>query len=161
MEAALDNAGQAWLLLDVAIAMLLGSVLGIERELADKPAGLRTHMLVAAASALFVGLATTLVVQFGSVVGAETLRADPIRVLEAVVTGISFLAAGTIIRRDNLDVEGLTTAASILLAAAVGIAVALHLWLLSVGVVIFALLILRGFRFLEGILLGRKRRAGD
>lgn len=149
MDVLAGNTGEWLLLLDVAIAMILGAVLGFERELADKPAGLRTHMMVTATSALFVGLGTTLVVQFGEVLGESVLRADPIRILEAVVTGISFLAAGTIIRRDNLDVEGLTTAASILLAAAVGVSVALHLWILSVGVVIFTLFTLRGFRFVE------------
>ena len=96
----------------VAVALLLGGLVGAERELADKPAGLRTHMLVAAAAALLVGLSEVLVAQLGEGVPGSFVRTDPIRVLEAVITGVSFLGAGTIIRqRDQGAISGLTTAA--------------------------------------------------
>ena len=134
----------------VILAMVLGAIMGIEREYADKPAGLRTHMLVAGAAALFVALSTTAVQQFGTSLGDSLIRSDPIRVMEAVITGISFLGAGTILRRNSKhQVEGLTTAASILVAAGVGIAVALSQLVLAVGVTILTLVTLRAVPFLE------------
>ena len=131
------------ILVEVAVAMVLGGLIGWDRELADKPAGLRTHMMVAGAAALLVGLGDALLARFAS--GTETpTQSDPIRIVEAIVTGISFLGAGTIFRRDKDEqVEGLTTAASILLSSSIGIAVALRQWLLAVGVTLLALLVLR------------------
>ena len=115
------NQGQLEILLIVGFAMLLGGVIGFERELANKPAGLRTHMLVAGTAALFVALGTVIVDDFTESMDVSLVRSDPIRILEAIVTGISFLGAGTIFRdRSNNKVEGLTTAASLLFAAAVG-----------------------------------------
>ncbi len=109
---------------EVALAMLLGGVIGFERELADKPAGFRTQMLVAGAAALLVGLGDAMMLRFVSESKLQ-VTADPIRIVEAIITGISFLGAGTIFRRDQSEqVQGLTTAASILLCAAVGISVA-------------------------------------
>lgn len=136
-------------LAEVALAMLLGGLVGIEREFADKPAGFRTHMLVAGASALLVGLGDALLVRF--LQGNEQiLNSDPIRIVEAVITGISFLGAGTIFRlgRTN-EVQGLTTAASLLFSGAVGIAVALRQFVLGIGVTLLALLVLRGLRAME------------
>lgn len=133
---------------EVALAMLLGGVIGFEREMADKPAGFRTHMLVAGASALLVGLADSMMVQFR--IAGSGVQTDPIRIVEAIVTGISFLGAGTIFRRDASEqVQGLTTAASILLCAAVGIAVALRQFVMALGVTILALIVLRGLSWVE------------
>jgi putative Mg2+ transporter-C (MgtC) family protein len=141
---------QVQVLAYVALAMLLGAMIGLERELADKPAGLRTHMLVAGAAALLVTLSDLMVQGFGVGLGSQLVRADPIRIIEAVITGVSFLGAGTIIRsRSGRQVEGLTTAASILLAAALGICVALSQVALAVGVTLLALITLRGVNVLE------------
>jgi putative Mg2+ transporter-C (MgtC) family protein len=139
----------------VALAMLLGAIVGFEREMAEKPAGLRTHMLVAGASALLVGLTDTMLRRFGAT--GEGLRADPIRVIEAVVTAVGFLGAGTIIRRSGGDrVEGLTTAAALLLSASVGVCVALgQLWLAG-GVTALALMTLRVVKLLEDRLVRRR-----
>lgn len=114
-------------ILKVLIAILLGGLIGVEREIADKPAGLRTHMLVAGASALFVILGDMMIQTFyNSIASTEVLRSDPIRIMEAIITGISFLGAGTIFFRNKKNtVEGLTTAASILFVAGIGIAVAI------------------------------------
>ncbi len=143
------------ILAGVAIAMLLGGFIGLEREIADKPAGLRTHMLVAGAAALLVGLADVMIRRFGA--AGELVRSDPIRVIDAVVTAVGFLGAGMIIRRSDSDhVEGLTTAASVLFAAAVGICVALREFLLAVGVTVLDIAILRGVKLLETQL--RRRR---
>jgi putative Mg2+ transporter-C (MgtC) family protein len=143
------------ILVQVAIAMVLGGLIGLERELADKPAGLRTHMLIAGAAALLVGLGDTMIRRFG--VAGDLVRSDPTRVIEAVVTAVGFLGAGMIIRRSDKDVGGLTTAASVLFAAAVGICVALSEYLLAIGVTALDLATLRGVKPLENRL--RRRRA--
>lgn len=143
-------------LAEVAIAMVLGGVIGLEREIADKPAGLRTHMLIAGAAALLVGLGGAMIRRFGDA-GAE-VSSDPIRVIDAVVTAVGFLGAGMIIRRsDTSEVEGLTTAASVLFAAAVGICVALREFLLAAGVTVLDVATLRGVGILEARL--RQRRS--
>lgn len=146
----MDWVVQAQVLGQVALAMLLGGFIGVERELADKPAGFRTHMLVAGAAALLVGLGDALLHRFSLGTG-DALRSDPIRIVEAIITGISFLGAGTIFRRsaEKEHVEGLTTAASILLSSAIGISVALKQFVLAVGVTVLALIVLRGFRFIQ------------
>lgn len=141
---------------EVALAMLLGGIIGFERELADKPAGFRTQMLVAGAAALLVGLGDSLLIRF-AVEGQTNLSMDPIRIVEAIVTGISFLGAGTIFRRDSSEqVQGLTTAASILLCAAVGISVALRQFVLAIGVTLLALIVLRGLTGIEKRLARKK-----
>jgi putative Mg2+ transporter-C (MgtC) family protein len=148
---------QVQVLAYVALAMLLGAMIGLEREFADKPAGLRTHMLVAGAAALLVTLSDLMVKEFGADLGSQLVRADPIRIIEAVITGVSFLGAGTIIRsRSGRQVEGLTTAASILLAAALGICVALSQLALAIGVTVLALITLRGVNVLESWLERRR-----
>jgi len=151
--------GQLEVLLEVALAMILGGLIGIEREIADKPAGFRTNMLVAGAAALLVGLGDALLQRFADVgPGGDLIRSDPIRIVEAIVTGIAFLGAGTIFRRSRTEqVEGLTTAASILLSGAIGICVALRQFVLAVGVAVLTLLVLRGVRLVERMLNTRKK----
>src|SRR5690606_36415700 len=82
----------------VLIAALLGGIVGMERELADRPAGLRTHAILAAAACLLVTLPDVLLEYYAAEAVPEILRADPIRIIEAVVTGTAFLGAGTIFR---------------------------------------------------------------
>jgi putative Mg2+ transporter-C (MgtC) family protein len=128
--------------------MLLGAALGLDREFARKPAGLRTHMLVAGAAALLVSLGKMLVQHFEVDAGQTTIRSDPLRIIEAVITGVSFLGAGTIVRHRGSDqVEGLTTAASLLFAAALGVTVALGQAVLALGITTLSLLTLRGLQF--------------
>lgn len=125
----------------IVIAALLGGLVGLEREFAERPAGLRTHMLVCGTAAFFVLLADLLLDNFEQ---KEILNADPVRVVEAIVVGISFLGAGTILKyreQGERVVEGLTTSASILSVAAIGIAVALNAYILAVGVALLNLLI--------------------
>lgn len=132
---------QLLLLGQILLAIILGGAIGYEREAANRPAGLRTHMLVAGSAAMLTGLARVLVIEFD--VNESLIKADPIRIIEAVITGISFLGAGTILRnRGENKVEGLTTAASLLMAAALGVGVAMNQFVLSVGVVVIVLLIL-------------------
>lgn len=135
---------QLQLVAQVALAMVLGAALGYEREQAGKPAGLRTHMLVAGAAALLVDLAVVVVERLASEIEGPSVRTDPLRVIEAIVAGVSFLGAGTIIRhREGGGVEGLTTAAMLLLTATIGVCVALSQTLVAVGVTILVLVTVR------------------
>ncbi|MDX1654906.1 MAG: MgtC/SapB family protein [Candidatus Competibacteraceae bacterium] len=150
---------QFQILYEVALAMFLGGLIGVEREIADKPAGFRTHMLIAGSAALLVGLGDALLDSFmhsmppgqgGNQPPGTGIRSDPIRIVEAIVTGISFLGAGTIIRRGAGErVQGLTTASSILMSASIGICVALGQFWLAIGVTALALMVLRGLKFVE------------
>lgn len=101
----------------LVIPVLLASVIGLNREWVRKPAGLRTHILVALASATFAVISHEMFLDAVD----EGGRPDPVRVVEAVVTGVAFLGAGAIIRQSG-HVEGITTGASIWLAGAVGVA---------------------------------------
>jgi putative Mg2+ transporter-C (MgtC) family protein len=107
-------------LLRLSLAAVLGGAIGIERELREREAGLRTHLLVSLGSALF-----TIVSAYGFhaflASGANVVRADPTRIAAQIVTGIGFLGAGAIIRQ-GLSVRGLTTAATLWVVAAVGMA---------------------------------------
>jgi putative Mg2+ transporter-C (MgtC) family protein len=136
---------------EVGLALILGGIIGVEREIADKPAGFRTHMLVAGAAALLVNLAHVFVQRYDSMPHMQILRSDPLRIVEAIITGISFLGAGTIFRRttESHHIEGLTTAATILFAAAVGISVGLEQFVLAAGVTGLALFVLRGLIFVQ------------
>jgi len=104
----------------LSLAAVLGGAIGFERELRDREAGLRTHLLVCLGAALF-----TIVSAYGFrgflTSGDQVVRADPTRIAAQIVTGIGFLGAGAIIRQ-GLTVRGLTTAATLWVAAAIGIA---------------------------------------
>ncbi|MCE0505152.1 MULTISPECIES: MgtC/SapB family protein [unclassified Roseivivax] len=100
-------------------AALLGAVIGWEREAHDKPAGLRTHILISIAACLFTLIAFDLMALDEKAAG-DALRVDPIRVIEAVTAGVAFLAAGSIITQ-GAQVRGLTTGAGMWMAGAVGL----------------------------------------
>jgi len=147
-------------LIPVALAMVLGGIIGIEREISHKPAGLRTHMMVAGASALLLILGEVLISQFPSAEQLD-LQADPIRLIQAIIIGISFICAGSIIRSpEPMEVEGLTTASTILLASVIGITVALHQTVLAVGVTGLTILVLRVLKRIE-IWLYQKKGGDD
>lgn len=149
---------QVRILGSVALAMFLGAIIGLEREAKDKPAGLRTHMLVAGAAAFLVALSDVAIQRFSTDLATGLVRSDPIRIIEAVITGISFLGAGTILRHRGSDhVEGLTTAASLLFVAALGICVALSQVLLAIGVTVLILVTLRGVGLVRRWLAGDGR----
>jgi putative Mg2+ transporter-C (MgtC) family protein len=125
----------------IILAGFLGGLVGLEREAADKPAGLRTHMLVCGTSTLFVALAPV-VSAFFQAQPSLSVTVDPLRLVNAIVVGISFLGAGTIIKsRQEKSVEGLTTSASILAVSAIGIAVALDVYYLAIGVTVLNVLV--------------------
>ncbi len=125
-------------LLRLALAATLGGLIGVERELREREAGLRTHLLVALGSALF-----TIVGAYGFhaflASGQSVVRADPTRIAAQIVTGIGFLGAGAIIRQ-GFSVRGLTTAATLWVVAAVGLAAGAGYY--SVAVITTALVLI-------------------
>jgi putative Mg2+ transporter-C (MgtC) family protein len=139
----IGNRAEWQMLANVVLAMLLGGVIGFEREVSDKPAGFRTHMLVAGAAALLVALAFTLVELAVASPAGGAVTADPIRILQAIVIGVSFLGAGTIIRGNRpRDVMGLTTAASLLMSSGIGVAVAVGTYVLAIGLTLLVTAVL-------------------
>jgi putative Mg2+ transporter-C (MgtC) family protein len=123
----------------LALAAALGAVVGLERERHDRPAGLRTHMLVSAGSALFTLISVS--------IGGESF--DPGRVAAGIITGLGFLGAGTIIRYGG-SVRGLTTAASVWAVAGVGMAAAIGWWEAALTATVLMFLSLSAMRALEG-----------
>src|SRR5688572_7099016 len=120
------------------IATALGAVIGFDRQLRNRPAGLRTHMVMSLAAALF----TVLTLELHRELGAQgQTGADPIRIIEAITVGVSFLAAGTIIQSGR-NVKGLTTGAGMWLAGAVGLACGLERYGLAVLGALLAVVIL-------------------
>jgi putative Mg2+ transporter-C (MgtC) family protein len=132
-----DGAGIVRIVVRLLVAVVLGGVLGWERESVGAPAGLRTHMLVSLGSALFV----LIPLQAG-------MKMDDLsRVLQGVTAGIGFLGAGAILKqRDRSDVRGLTTAASIWLTAALGVAAGMGREATALLSTLFALVILAMLR---------------
>ncbi len=134
--------------LRIAIAALLGGLVGFEREISDQPAGFRTHILVSLGAALF-----TLVGAYG-VFGPNV---DPTRVAAQIVTGIGFLGAGAIIQQ-GANVRGLTTAAALWVTAAIGTAVGFGYWSAALVTTVITVVALYGFKRLERFFMTRLRR---
>ena len=107
------------------LATLYGAVIGFEREWRNRPAGLRTHILVCVAAATF-GILTIEIIH-APMFAQDSVKVDPIRVVEAVTAGVAFLAAGSIMFSRG-EVHGLTTGAGMWLAGAIGVACGLGLW---------------------------------
>jgi putative Mg2+ transporter-C (MgtC) family protein len=138
----------------ILAAMILGGLIGYERETANKPAGWRTYMLVGGATCLLVILGYQITPYFDQGPSHGNINADPIRIIQAIIIGISFLGAGTIIRRqeqrdEQQQVHGLTSSATILFATGVGIAVGLTQYVLAVSSTLLILLINRILGWVE------------
>lgn len=143
-----DMAQDVNILIRCIVAIALAGVIGWERESVGKSAGIRTHMLVGLGAAIFVALGELFVFRFRAF--NENMQIDPIRIIEAVVTGISFLGAGTIfVSRGQEHVKGLTTAASIWTTAAIGMMVGIERYLLAVGVTMLIFVVLHLLRILD------------
>lgn len=126
------------------LAIIIGGTLGFERETEDKPAGLRTHMLVALGAA-----AATLAALHVSVAMEDNeLRLDPIRVVEGIMGGLGFLGAGSIIQSRG-SVQGITTAATIWVVGAMGVCAGLGAYTIAFTVVVLAFIILRILGMME------------
>ena len=125
------------------IATVLGALIGIERSVAGKHAGMRTYALVALGSCLFTLAGELLSANyFGGAL-------DPSRIAASVVMGIGFIGTGLVVMRDTAHPVGLTTAAGIWVAAGVGVAVAFGFYIIAVGATVLALLIFRTLASVE------------
>lgn len=133
----------------VVFAMFLGGIIGWDREQAGKAAGLRTQMLVAGASTLFVFLGHFLTREFGMDFGEDHVISDPTRIIQAIVLGIGFLGSGTIAYSKKEEIVGLTTAATLLFSAAVGICVGVSQFVLASGLTLCVVAALKIFRHFE------------
>jgi putative Mg2+ transporter-C (MgtC) family protein len=135
------------ILLHLGSALLAGSLIGLERSFHARPAGFRTHALVCLASAALM-LVTLYQPQWMTNVPIETIRIDPTRMAQGIMTGIGFLGAGVIFK-EGLTVRGLTTAASIWMTAALGILYGIGFYFPAVVATIATLAILGAFRLIE------------
>ncbi len=141
-------------------AMLLGGAIGVERELKNRPAGFRTHMLIAGAAALLIGLGEILGGRFGDTDFRDLVHVDPIGLIQATVAAVGFLGAGTIFRSEQGSVvSGITTAASLLMAATIGIAAGLHKFVLAFAATLLTLIVLMAVAAIERRFGERKRDA--
>jgi putative Mg2+ transporter-C (MgtC) family protein len=140
-------------LLRLFVAAALGGAVGVERELRERQAGLRTHLVVSVGSALFTLVSAYGFDSFGG-------KVDPSRIAAQIVSGIGFLGAGAIIRQ-GLSVRGLTTAASLWLVAAIGMAAGAGYWEGALIATLGALLVLGPLRVVAFRILSRYRPVRD
>lgn len=133
----------------LGMAIVGGALIGYEREARDKPAGLRTHMLVSLGAAAFMISALEISTRFDN--SHAAVRLDPIRALAGIIGGVGFLGAGSIIQSVN-SVQGITTAASIWVAAAIGTSCGMGLYTLAISSAVFAVLVLWLVRVLQRLL---------
>lgn len=135
------------LLLRLGVALLLGALIGLERESKDQDAGLRTNALVSLGTALFTIISAYAFLHLASL---PHVQFDPARIASYVVAGIGFLGGGAIfIRRDSQKVKGLTTAAAIWAVAAIGMACGAGMLLEAVIATLLVLFVLIGLRYVE------------
>ena len=128
------------------LAAILGGIIGIEREIRDKPAGLRTNILICVGSTLFMSISTKV---------AQLLGGDPTRIAAQIISGIGFLGAGAVLHSHGF-VLGLTTAATIWVVAGVGMALGSGMYLVAVFATAMSLVTLYFLSFIEDRIQGRK-----
>ncbi|MEH2465077.1 MgtC/SapB family protein [Nostoc sp.] len=133
--------------LRLCIALLIGAIIGLERQIKRKPAGLRTHMLVSLGSAMFI----LIIIQTG---GSQSSPDALSHVIQGIAAGVGFLGAGEIVRQSSQksqqpEIHGLTSAAAIWVSAALGIAAGCGLWQLGLIGALLTFLVLKVFKRLE------------
>lgn len=131
----------------LSLAILFGGLIGIERELKNRPAGLRTNMLVSLAAATFTVLAAELISE--SREATDVVSVDTLRIISAVINGVAFLGAGAIIRGGD-SVQGLTTGASLWMSGAIGVACGGGYYTVAGVAVILSLVVLYLVHLTEG-----------
>src|SRR5690606_33742927 len=157
----MDWAEQLYVVVGVAYAMLLGGAVGFDRERRNRPAGFRTHMLVAGASALLIGMGRLMVAERMGADATSVLRLDPLRLVESVVAGVALVGAGTMFsQRGGEGSTGITTAASLLMVAMVGIAAGMRYHVVALVVTLLTLLVLAGLKAVERRMDGAAGRDG-
>ncbi|SDO75747.1 putative Mg2+ transporter-C (MgtC) family protein [Lutimaribacter pacificus] len=145
--------------LEVIVARLVGALvlcglIGFERETRQRPAGLRTHMLVGLAAALYTLIMLEALVRSQAHTGQVAM--DPLRLIEAVTSGVAFLAAGMIVFSQG-KVRGLTTGTSLWLAAAIGLSAGWGMWSMALATTVLALIVIRLIKIAEEEAGGKPR----
>ncbi len=148
----MDFSGCSTIILQLILAALLGSFIGLEREYKRKEAGLQTYSLVSLGTCLFTIISFYL---FNFFYEKSGISFDPSRIIQAIAIGIGFIGAGVIFRQQS-GVVGLTTAAGLWTTAAIGIAVGVKLYYLAFFTTFLAVLILAGLGLVEEKILKRK-----
>lgn len=143
----LDLGEQLDIVIRLVVAAILGALIGLEREIHDHPAGMRTHLLVALGSAGFTVL---------SIKAFATPGADPARIAAQIVTGVGFLGAGAILK-EGATIRGLTTAASLWTVAAVGMAAGAGAWTVAAVTTVLVLVSLGPLRLVAERFVGREQ----
>lgn len=138
----LDMAGR------LGIAMLFGAMVGWERESSARPAGLRTHILVALGAAGFTMVALTMIEEY-MIRPESPIGIDPAKIIAGVVGGVGFLGAGSIFQSKSGGVHGMTTAAGIWVVASVGVAAGAGYYMLAGLLAVFTLFTLQALRFVS------------
>ncbi len=138
----------------MALACILGGLIGLERESLNRPAGLRTYTLVCVGSTLAMIVSIDIFLQY-----YQNVNADPGRIAAQVVSGIGFLGAGTILR-EGATVRGLTTAAGLWVVACIGLAVGAGLYIPAIATTVLILFVLIYFIRLETIVTGLREYKG-
>ena len=138
---------QLIILSHLGLALVAGALIGLERTFHGRPAGFRTHALVCLASSLLM-LLTIFQSEWGSTLQQDTIRLDPTRIAQGIMTGIGFLGAGVIFK-EGLTIRGLTTAASIWITAAIGILLGAGFYFPAIVATIATLGVLSAFRWIE------------
>lgn len=133
-------------LLRLLVAAVFGAIIGFDRELRNKPAGLRTHILISLAACLFTLITMELHMEIAR--ANDDTNADPIRIIEAVTGGVAFLAAGAIIQSRG-SVRGLTTGANMWMAAALGVACGAGYYMLASLGAVLAVIVLTALAAME------------
>lgn len=139
------------MLIRIALAGILGGLIGLERQMRAKEAGLRTHILVGIGSAMFM-----LVSKYGfaDMLSSDHVALDPSRIAAQVVSGMGFLGAGTIMIQKQV-VKGLTTAAGLWVTAAIGLVIGSGMYEIGIYGTVLALVVLEVFRRLSHLLIGK------
>jgi putative Mg2+ transporter-C (MgtC) family protein len=144
----LTSSIQTEIFLRMVLAVVLGGLIGLEREHRSRPAGLRTMIMVCLGATIIMIVSAELPSQFYSGPGETVIRVDPGRIAAGIVTGIGFLGAGVVLKLGDI-VRGVTTAACIWFVAALGIAIGEGHYVLSVSATLLALLVLWAFHHVE------------
>src|SRR5213595_1588434 len=137
--------------LKLFLAAVLGGLIGMERELRDKPAGLRTNILICVGSTLFMSISTRV---------AQVLGGDPTRIAAQIISGIGFLGAGAVLHSHGF-VLGLTTAATIWVVAGIGMALGSGMYLVAIFTTAMSLVTLYFLSFVEDRIQGKKSYSYD
>lgn len=141
------------IILQLILAVLLGGLIGLEREIKRKEAGLQTYSLVALGTCLFTIIAFEL---FNFFIEKSGISFDPSRIIQAIAIGIGFIGAGVIFRQPS-GIVGLTTAAGLWTTAAIGITVGAKFYFLAIFTTFLALLVLAGFGLIEEKIFSKGR----